>query len=164
VAVKLQDAAGNALTYTYCNSATAIAEVCDGFDDNCDGVIPASEADLDDDSWSSCNGDDCDDTNGWVWAAPGEVAGLRFLDHNLMEWNTTQTGSLPGTANYNVLRSSTPQNFLTLAVCVFSFDGTEPAPGAIFYYQVRARNDCPNGLGSLGTRSDGTPRVGRSCP
>jgi hypothetical protein len=39
-----------------------------------------------------------------------------------------------------------------------------PGPGAVFDYLARARNACPSGVGPLGKRSGGTPRIGRSCP
>ena len=48
-----------------CADGTALqypgnAEVCDGIDNNCDGVVPASEADVDGDGHRACEGD-CDD-------------------------------------------------------------------------------------------------------
>jgi len=73
-----------------------------------------------------------------------------------------------GTAvRYDLLRSASPSNFST-ATCVVSggtartaSDSTSPAAGHVLYYLVRARNTCG---GTLGTRSDGTPRTGTSCP
>ena len=40
-------------------------EVCDGDDNNCDGVVPGGEADADGDGWLAC-GDDCDDDDAGV--------------------------------------------------------------------------------------------------
>jgi subtilase family protein/PA domain-containing protein/putative metal-binding protein/peptidase inhibitor I9/type IX secretion system substrate protein/HYR domain-containing protein/polymorphic membrane protein len=37
-------------------------ELCDGLDNNCDGIVPANEADADADGYRICDGD-CDDTN-----------------------------------------------------------------------------------------------------
>ena len=37
-------------------------EACNGVDDDCDGTVPADEADMDGDSWRICEGD-CDDNN-----------------------------------------------------------------------------------------------------
>lgn len=71
---------------------------------------------------------------------------------------------------YDVLRSDRPDDFLTAAVCIETADGTdaiatdtEPvAPGGLFYYLVRAKNDC--GSGSLGEGSGGTARDAIDCP
>ena len=43
-------------------------EACDGKDSDCNGVIPADEADADGDGWMICDGD-CDDAN--PEASPG---------------------------------------------------------------------------------------------
>ena len=48
------------------------AEVCDGFDGDCDGVLPADEADDDGDGERICDGD-CDDTNAAVHTGATEV-------------------------------------------------------------------------------------------
>ncbi|MCO4771442.1 MAG: putative metal-binding motif-containing protein, partial [Deltaproteobacteria bacterium] len=62
-------------------------EICDGFDNDCDGVIPASELDNDGDDYVICNpapgvplagtltgGGDCDDTDGTVNPGEAELA------------------------------------------------------------------------------------------
>ena len=115
---------------------------------------------------------DCDDTSGQVWAAPGEVRDLLFQeDSQTLAWSAPAD---PGgiTAAYDTLRSGTAGNFGAAAVCVeaddssdrSSVDAAVPAPGGVYFYLVRAENTCPAGQGSLGTRSDGTPRAGRTCP
>ena len=48
-------------------------EVCNGLDDNCDGVIPQNELDNDSDGWSVCEGD-CNDWNAAVY--PGATDGV----------------------------------------------------------------------------------------
>lgn len=69
---------------------------------------------------------------------------------------------------YDVLRSTNPAEWVNSAICVASAlsittatDTGNPSPGSVFYYLVRAENPCGS---ILGTRSDGTPIQGRSCP
>jgi hypothetical protein len=47
-------------------------ELCDGQDNNCDGIIPANEADSDGDGFMICEGD-CDDNNSSVFPGAQEV-------------------------------------------------------------------------------------------
>jgi len=120
---------------------------------------------------------DCDDGNPAVWATPGEVQNLILSKsanptESVLSWDAAQD---PGgtTLAYDTLRSAAA-DFVSAAVCVESGDGADltstddsiPPPGAAYFFLVRAVNDCP-GLqraGSLGAATDGTPRVGRSCP
>jgi hypothetical protein len=66
---------------------------------------------------------------------------------------------------YDVLRSPAGSDFQTatcLATGTAATSITDAAvPAAALYYLVRSRNSCG---GNLGTRSDGTPRVGAPCP
>ena len=39
-----------------------------------------------------------------------------------------------------------------------------PSADGLFSYLPRAINDCPDGVGSLGSGSDGVPRTGPVCP
>ncbi len=170
IAVILRDASGNAVTYSYCSAATATPEVCDGFDDDCDGNLMASEVDQDDDSWRPCAGD-CNDADGSIWSAPGEVSGLKIDSGTEMVWGAP-TGGKASAMTYDVLRSTDPHSFGAGATCVASdvgpsptaIDGATPAPGVAFFYQVRAQDACPSGEGSLGAISGGAARTGRSCP
>jgi hypothetical protein len=114
---------------------------------------------------------DCDDTNGQVWAAPSEVRDLLFQeDSQTLAWSApAEPGGI--TAAYDTLRSQAAGDFGAGAMCVESGDSSDrssvdaavPADGGVFFYLVRAENACPAGQGSLGTRSDGTPRAGRTC-
>ena len=89
-----------------------------------------------------------------------------------MSWNVPASpGALASALVYDTLRSGVASSFLG-ADCVESDDGTNttatdlelPSAGQVFYYLNRAQDACPNGVGSLGTNSAGTPRLGRSCP
>ena len=114
---------------------------------------------------------DCDDSNGSIWAAPGEVPQLGFdASGSFLQW--TAPDELGGTSVvYDTLRADDTPDFLG-ASCVESDDGSdlqamtpaEPDPGAVFHYLVRAENDCPDGSGSLGQDSNGIDRVGAACP
>jgi hypothetical protein len=173
LAAVLKDAGGNSLTYSFCTAVTASAEVCDGFDDDCDGAIPPAEADNDGDLVPQC-APDCDDTAFQVWDTPGEVAGL-ILDgggaSTTLTWSPP-AGSAAAAMVYDVLRSAVAADFVLGAVCLESGDGPDvsaldaesPAPGEVFYYLVRGRNACPAGVGTLGFDSNGVERPGRNCP
>ena len=45
-----------------------------------------------------------------------------------------------------------------------NLDAEDPAAASVFCYLVRARNGCPSGNGTIGARSSGQARTGRTCP
>jgi hypothetical protein len=106
--------------------------------------------------------------NGGCVDAPGEPSFLRFgVDTETLEWIVApfDGGSVP---TYDVLRADSPTGFDS-GVCIetdisstTASDANEPLSNAVFYYLVRAENDC--GSGSLGLQSSGAPRTGMSCP
>jgi len=119
-------------------------------------------------------GPDCDDANGQVFDTPGEVTNLLVSkDERTISWYPpASTGSVSGAPTlYDSYRSMSPSSFAT-AVCIeandpndkISVDTAVPAAGQVFYYLVRAQNLCPGGLGSLGTTSNGVPRIANTCP
>jgi hypothetical protein len=125
----------------------------------------------------SVNASDCDDDIPAVWATPGEALGLAAT-HAALTGVTTLVWSPPSAAGgtapslrYDTLRTALPADFTAPAECLES-SGTDttttdvqsPAPGGAWFYLVRAVNACPGGTGTLGTRSDGGERAGRSCP
>lgn len=75
---------------------------------------------------------------------------------------------------YDTIRSQSSTDFSGGGICVESGDGSDfkaldngvPSPGGVFYYLVRAVNACPgsSGSGSLGSGTNGSPRVARTCP
>jgi len=127
---------------------------CTGFDGDGDGRCTADPT------------FDCDDSAPGIWATPGEVLGLDFFDNDTLIWN--EPAPMGGTSvRYDTLRSADPGDFVTAATCVESDDGIDRQaidsapvpPGTTFYYLIRGENDCPLGMGSLGSQ-----RVGLGCP
>jgi len=141
-------------------------------DPSCDPCLGCSGFDSDHDGY--CTGDptfDCDDTRGDIWATPGEVPGVGFLDRITVAWSEPLE---PGgtTPFYDTIRSADATDFTTGGTCVESDDGPdreandpdEPATGTVLHYLVRAQNECPAGEGPVGESSNGTPRQARPCP
>jgi hypothetical protein len=115
---------------------------------------------------------DCDDGDVSSWATPGTTANLRFTSQTTLAWDPPASlGGVPSGIRYDTLRSGAGSDF-TVGDCVESIDGPNttafddetPSPGFAFYYLTRARNECPQGVGSLGTSSAGVERAGRDCP
>ncbi|HYS07079.1 MAG TPA: hypothetical protein VEW47_18025 [Candidatus Dormibacteraeota bacterium] len=116
------------------------------------------------------NGDDCNDADSTWWATPSEVLNLQLPDPGTLQWSAPlQKGGF--FVLYDGIRSSFPSDFVSDAACVatdFSAltcsDPEAPGLGRSFFYLVRAQNGCPQGQGTAGSGSDGTPRAARSCP
>jgi hypothetical protein len=99
------------------------------------------------------------------------VPGLAFVDSSSVVWSEPLDpgGTMPF---HDTLRSSDPADYTAGTRCVESSGGSDleatdlavPAPGGVYNYLVRAKNDCPEGTGTLGHDSNGTERLGRSCP
>jgi hypothetical protein len=153
--------AGNSVTETKLRTATSSCIDNDGdgygdpFDPSCPNPLP-----------------DCNDQNGAAWGTPGEVVNLRFTTNTTMLWDLPPNPGAPASALlFDVLRSAVPGSFL-VADCLESNDGpnttatdaTALSVGQRYFYLTRAQNACPQGTGSLGTNSVGTPRVGVDCP
>jgi hypothetical protein len=101
------------------------------------------------------------------------VPNLVFTDGQTLEWNTpVPPGGAAGSVRYDVIRSGDPTDFDAAGTCVESDDGSDesavdiqsPAPAQLFFYLVRADNDCAFVEGSLGAATGGAPRIGRTCP
>ena len=169
-----------------CGSPSPSEVACENQqDDDCDGVADCADSDCCGDgqclAFFDSDGDahpatcDCDETNAQVWATPGESSNLTFsrggAGESSFAWGAP--GILGGTlVSYDTLRTSDPSDFVAAATCLAAgdpfqpanSDAEDPALEQAFYYLVRARNDCPSGLGSSGSDSSGQPRAARACP
>jgi uncharacterized repeat protein (TIGR01451 family) len=113
------------------------------------------------------DGSDCAPGNPAAWAVPTEASGLVFpsiADPSLLQWSAP---SSPGgtVVRFDLLRSSVAgdlQNSACIATDITATSASDPAlPSPVNFYLVRSENICG---GNLGSRSDGTPRSGGSCP
>lgn len=116
---------------------------------------------------------DCDDANAAVWSTPGEVTAVAWDSAGALRWTAPQgqaAGGLPASLRFDVLRSEDPASWIAATCVAIGTPASElaeadvPAAGSRFAYLVRARNDCPAGLGTLGETSAGVERVGVGCP
>ncbi|MCU0253318.1 MAG: FG-GAP-like repeat-containing protein [Acidobacteria bacterium] len=143
----------------------------DGSGDACDKCT-----DTDGDGWgtpgfpvNTC-AEDCRPDDNTIWSAPSPIDSLvltREPTGNL-SWSPPPN---PGatTIQYDAITSREMDDWSIFeAICILS-DTTElsasdpsvPPPGQAYYYLIRAEGPCGS---NMGTRSDGTPRVGRACP
>lgn len=113
---------------------------------------------------------DCAPADPAAWSLPGEATGLTFpgapSDRSTMSWSSPAV--IGGTVViYDLIRSDSPRDFSTPAcpakgiLGLSASDAWAPPAAKAFNYLVRARNACGE---NTGTRSDGTPRSGGSCP
>ena len=88
---------------------------------------------------------------------------------------TYRCPSDPGATSvtYDALVSEVAGDFEVSTDCIYSgqsapttTDFSQPDPGGVFFYLIRAVNDCPDpdGTGTLGPDSNGAERLGTSCP
>jgi N-acetylneuraminic acid mutarotase len=119
---------------------------------------------------------DCDDGDPGVFASPGEVRGLRFTeDKTTFEWIAVVAGEATVYDIVRGLQSELPVGSGPSEICLASdhvpgggaagmipwTDSETPAPGAAFWYLVRATNAC--GRGTYGFPSSGGTRNTEAC-
>ncbi len=133
----------------------------------------ASATDDDGDGFTECTGlvHDCNDTNGGVFAVPGEIGGVAVASPGSISWLSAVPTSGSATV-HDVLRgiaSQLPVGAGGSEVCLVSgsggsgtSDASLPAPGQAFFYLVRGRNACA--MGTYGFASAGAERVSAACP
>jgi uncharacterized repeat protein (TIGR01451 family) len=154
-------------TGTLLNSARASTASVDADPSNDASTESTSVGIADSDGDGVPDVSDCSPGNAAVWAVPGEATGLSFpnvADDSLLQW--LAPASPGGTVlHFDLLRSAAAADFgssLCLASGTTSTNASDSAlPGSVFFYLVRSENVCG---GNLGTRSDGTSRLGGACP
>ncbi|MDX1388020.1 MAG: S8 family serine peptidase [Acidobacteriota bacterium] len=121
----------------------------------------------DGDTDGTTNGDDCSPADPDVWSAPSPARDL-FVATSTTDNITWNPPATPGAlvVTYDVLRSTSAD--FTVAVCIESdgidtvaTDATDPLPGEIWFYAIRASNGCGS---TLGADTSGEPRPASSCP
>ncbi len=165
------------------------SELCNGIDDDCDGLVDegfpnhdqdglADCVDPDDDNDASADGQDCQPYDPLGSAAPpAEVAGVRWIrsyyGHVVMVW-TDQGPGLRYDVAGGLISQLRPDGGAGGAACVTGGDDLslpefedprfDPAPGAGYYYIIRSEsNAC--GAGTYGHASSGAEILPASaCP
>jgi hypothetical protein len=115
---------------------------------------------------SACTDTDCEDADDQIWDIPGEAMNLLFTSGTTLEWDApADPGGTPTSPMYDTIRSDVVSMGGPGAYCVetddgpdtTSTDGSDPGSGVIWYYLIRAENNC--GEGPLGNG-----RTAPSCP
>ncbi len=132
---------------------------------NC--LVGAAVDRLDVDGDGVANVDDCAPRDPDAWSVPSEATDLRIGTGNepdLLQWSAPVSAG-GAAVSYDLVRATRADDF-TGGMCVAGGLSTLSTsdtglPTSVFYYLVRVRNHCG---GTLGTGSDGTPRLAPGCP
>jgi hypothetical protein len=102
-----------------------------------------------------------------VQLSPGGAAASPTQVQTLISWSPPSDLGGCTTVSYDVLRSPNASDFTTAAVCLATSiaatqaeDSAAIQPGEVFFYLIRAKNECGS---TLGTDSTGTQRSGKEC-
>jgi hypothetical protein len=152
-------------------------EVCDGFDNNCDGTNDEGFVDTDGDTLADCvdpdddndgvlDVDDCDPLDPGVGAAPAEVVGvvLQGGSPTQLIWLDQGVGTVYDVAGGTIADLVQDQG-ADAALClgddealpIFVDTRPDPPSGTGYYYLVRSQNQC--GIGPYGEATSGAPRL-----
>ena len=144
----------------------------DGCDDCSTGAFDPGQDGANSDSDGICDPADCDPGDNEVWRTSSAidtlVLGMPFTIAKLSWQEPEDPGAVR--VRYDTLRSDVASDFFGPAICLET-DGTDRASTdgqtlpawSVFYYLVRVENDCPSGVGQMGSGSGGMRRTGRSC-
>ena len=114
---------------------------------------------------------DCNDDDDQIWGRPAATTGLRWMDGMTLNWDQpSPAGGTSASLRYDAIRSPSAREVRRLGQCLESqdtdrslLDIDDPSPGELFFYLIRAVNDCPGIVGDLGQRSDARERLGPDC-
>jgi hypothetical protein len=155
-----------------CNDADARIgawnEVCDGLDNDCDGLIDGGNSDGD----LVADACDCAPGDPTVFHAPPEAGGLLWASAaGTIVWDSVAGTAGPATV-YDVLRGFSgewPVGTGSSEICLEpgsadteSIEAESPPVSSAYYYLVRARNTCA--AGTYGSDSSGIERASGVCP
>ena len=159
-----------------------VPEICDGTDNDCDGVADDGFTDFDSDDLADCidpdddndlvnDGGDCAPQDATAFALPSEVSGLE-LTGTAPEMTFTLQNVGSGTV-YEVISGLTgrliPSGGINEAFCLrdsisssyYHDDRPDPPLGETWFYLMRASNAC--GDGTLGSPGRDAPGAGDVC-
>jgi len=133
------------------------ADVCNGLDDNCNGVVDEG-VDADGDGRFTCGGD-CNDADATVWASPGDVSALTVNGSSpaSLGWDSQAAGVGPsvvyqvasGSASGAGIDFGSASCLATVATPQFDDLRGNPARGAAYWYLIRGKDSC--GTGTYGS-------------
>jgi len=144
-----------------------VSEICDGRDNNCDGLSDEIFGDADGDLMGDAC--DCASADPSAFGVPGEVRDVDWPSSMQLSWRSMAESAGSGTV-YDVVRGrigewpvgSGPSEVCLESGSIDTVSWDLAAPPERFYYLVRGRNAC--GLGIYGRTSSGAEQSTPACP